>query len=159
MKKLFRFFRNCIVFSGWLFVFILITNTLISAIWSFDYLSVKSWQIFSNFWNSGGVLKTTSDILLLFTLLLLPVFFLFSFLWAKKQNYTKILLSPIVFFYNLFNSSNNKTPERILIKKSKKAQTAEDIKNEIESLKPQKSKKAGDIRSQIIQKLTDEIIR
>ena len=128
MKKLFRFFRNCIVFSGWLFVFILITNTLISAIWSFDYLSVKSWQIFSNFWNSGGVLKTTSDVLLLF-------------------------------IYNLFNSSNNKAPERILIKKSKKAQTAEDIKNEIESLKPQKSKKAGDIRSQIIQKLTDEIIR
>lgn len=159
MKLFFRFFRNCLVFFGWLFVYILITNTIIRAIWNFDYLSTKSWQIFSSYWNSGGVLKTSSDVLLLFTLLILPIFCLLGFLLLKKQNFAKLFLASISFVFKFFSTSSPKTPERIAIKKAKNAQTAEDIKNEIESLKPQKSKKAGDLRSQVIQKLTDEIIR
>lgn len=157
MKKIFSAFRNILVFFGWTYVFVFITNALISAIWNFEYISTASWKIFSTYWNSGGVLKTSSDILLLLVLFLLPILFIMGFFWAKKQNYITIFTYPIIFVYNLFNSSSITDEERIIIKKTSKSQTADDIKNEIESLKPQKPKKAGEIRTQIIQKITDEI--
>lgn len=157
MKKLLRLIRNLLVLFGWTCIFSVISNTLITLVWNFNFLSVHSWQILSTFWNQGGVIKTSSDILLVSSLILLPFLWLIGFILALKLNYISIFLSPFGFFSRLFGGKDVGS-ERIVIKNLKSGrQVVEEIKAEIESLKPEKSKEAGNIRSEITKKLSQEI--
>ncbi len=116
-------------------------------------MSAKSWQILTIFWNEGGVLKTTSDVMLIITLLSLPLFWIIGFILSIKLNYFNLLAIPFSFIYRLFNKNEDKEPERIVIKNIKSSQQMiDDIKAEIESIKPEKSKEAGNIRSEITKK-------
>lgn len=154
MKKILRFFRNLLVFAGWSVIFIAVTRWLTWILWRFDFTSTKSWHIFSDFWNKGGILNTTSDILLLFVLFTLPFLWFLGFFYAKKQNYIKIFLTPLTFVYNLFNRSSADSPERIVLKNLKSSdKIVDDIKNEIASIKPQKNVNADNIRLSVNQKL------
>ena len=157
MKKLFRLIRSFLVFFGWTYLFYEISLWVVFLLWNFNISSPKSWGILQTFWNNGGVLKTTSDILLLATLIFLPLVWLTGFFFALKINYTKLFSFPISLFRKTFKIEKNKIPERIIIKNIKSSnQAVEDIKMEIESIKPQKSIEADHIRSQIIKKLSNE---
>ncbi len=158
MKKIIRLIRGIFVLIGWTGVFIFLSNLLTSIIWNFNFMSSRSWDILSSFWNHGGVIKTTSDVVLITILLTLPLFWLIGYILVLKLNYTKILLYPINLIYNIFTPKTNKEPERIVIKNIKSSQQmVDDIKAEIDSLKPEKSKEAGNLRSEINKKLSDEI--
>lgn len=158
MKKILQLFRSILVFVGWTFVFISISNLAISLTWNFNFLSIKSWKILYTFWNNGGVLKTSSDILLITSLFSLPLWWLIGFYFALKIKYINVLLSPIKLFYKIFDGKLDTEPERIVIKNMKSSQQMiEDIKAEIEALKPEKSKEAGNIRSEITKKISEEI--
>lgn len=155
MKKIFYFIRGIVIFTVWSIVFSLFSNFLINLIWRFDFMSAHSWNILSSFWNQGGVIKTASDILLISSLFLLPFLWLIGYILVLKLDYIKIFLAPINWVSSIFNS--NTKPERIIIKNLKSnSQFIEDIKNEIDSLKPQEAKRARDIRSEITQKLSKE---
>lgn len=158
MKKLMRFFRNLLIFIGWSFIFMFISNIFMSLVWNFNFLSVRSWQLLSEFWNNGGVIKTTADVLLISFLFLLPILWFIGFLLVLKINYIKIFILPLVLFDKIFGSKKNSEPERVVLKNMKPTQQiVEDIKNELESMKPEKSKEAGNIRSEITKKLSEEI--
>ncbi len=158
MKKLLRFLRASLVLTCWSSLFILCSNLLINLIWRFNFMSAKSWEVLASFWNQGGVLKTTSDILLITTLILLPVFWLIGFIFALKLKYIPLLLRPISFVFSLFHRHDDEEPERIVLKNIKSSQQiVEDIKTEIESIKPKESRFAGNFRSEITKKLTEEI--
>ena len=158
MKKILRLFRNSIVFVGWTSLFIFVSNTIMNAIWHFNFMSAKSWQTLSIFWNEGGVLKTSSDVLLITTILLLPFFWFIGFVLSIKLNYLRILAIPFSFIYNTFNKDNYKEPERIIIKNIKSSQQMiDDIKSELESIKPEKSKEAENIRSKITKRREENI--
>ncbi len=158
MKKIIRLIRGLFVLIGWTGVFIFLSNLLTSIIWNFNFMSSRSWDILSAFWNQGGVIKTISDVILITILLTLPLFWLIGYILVLKLNYTKILLYPINLIYNVFTPKTNKEPERIVIKNIKSSQQmVDDIKAEIDSLKPEKSKEAGNLRSEINKKLSDEI--
>ena len=158
MKKLLKFIRGLLIFIGWTGLFTVFSNFLISLIWNFDFMSARSWQLLSEFWNSGGVIKTTSDVLLLASLFMLPLLCLVGFILVLKINYANILLWPVKFLDNLFSSKSDNEPERIVLKNQKSSrQIIEDIKSELDSLKPEKAKEAGNIRSEITKKLSEEI--
>ena len=155
MKKILKFIRGILIFVIWTPLFIYLSNILIYQIWNFNFLSSASWNILSSFWNHGGVIKTTSDILLLLSLFLLPFLWFTGFVISLKINYFKALVG---LFSRFCTSKNPQQPERIIIKNLKNSkQIVEDIKNEIESIKPQKSEEAGNIRSEITKKLSQEI--
>ena len=150
MKKILRLLRNSVVFICWTILFTFVSNNLMDVVWNFNFMSAQSWQILNHFWNEGGVLKTSSDVLLIITLLLLPFFWFIGFIVSVKLNYLKIIAIPFSFVCRLFNKDDNKEPERIVIKNIKSSQQMiDDIKAEIESIKPEKSKEAGNIRSEI----------
>lgn len=158
MKKLFKFLRRLLVFIGWTWLFTILSNLLIFAIWNFDFMSAHSWNLLSEFWNKGGVIKTTSDVLLLASLFLLPFLWLTGYFLALKINYIQILFIPFELFERLFHNKKDDEPERIVLKNMKSSQQlVEDIKTELESMKPEKAQKAGNIRSEITQKLSKEI--
>lgn len=158
MKKIFKFLRRLLIFIGWTWLFTILSNILIFAIWNFDFMSARSWNLLSEFWNKGGVIKTTSDILLMASLFLLPFLWLTGYFLALKINYAQLLFLPFELFHRLFRDNKNDEPERIVLKNIKSSQQqVEDIKAELESMKPEKAKKAGNIRSEITQKLSKEI--
>ena len=154
MKKILRYIRNCIVLILWTISFIYIFGSLIYFIWNFNITSASSWQAIINFWNRGGIFKTPSDIILMVSLFLLPFMYIFGFIKAKNFNYFKMLSS----LYSLVFKEKIDDPQRVVIKGLKTTQQmVEDIKNEIASLKPAKTKEAGSIRSSILKKLNEEI--
>ena len=72
----------------------------------------------------------------------------------KKINFLKLIIS----FFGLFFKDNIEDPERVVIKGMKTTQQLiNDVKNEIESLKPEKNKEAGSIRSNILRKINEEV--
>lgn len=158
MKKVLKFMRGLLVFVGWTFVSVSFFNMLISLIWNFDFMSAHSWHLLSKFWNSGGVIKTTSDVLLITLLFLLPVLWFIGFILVLKINYLRIFLLPITLSEKIFHRKKDDEPKRIVLKNIKSSQQmVEEIKSKIESLKPEKAKEAGNIRTQITQKLSEEI--
>lgn len=157
MKKLLKAIRNLLVFIGWTTVFVIFSNLLINLVWHFDFMSSHSWFLLSSFWNHGGVIKTTSDILLLLSLFLLPFLWIVGFILALRLQYKEIFLKPIDLIINLFSSSDTNS-ERLVLKNIKDSeQIIEEIKTEIDSIKPEESKNASDIRSDITQKISAEI--
>lgn len=154
MKKILKFIRNIIVFVLWTIFFVCFFNTLISVLWNFNILSAQSWQTLLSYWNRGGVFKTAPDIVLLVLLLLLPFIYIIGFIKVKKLNFFKLITS----FFGLFFKDNIEEPERVVIKGMKTTQQMiDDVKNEIESLKPEKNKEASSIRSNILQKINEEV--
>ncbi len=155
MKKILKFIRGLSIFVIWTPLFVSLSNILIYQIWKFNFLSSASWNILSSFWNHGGVIKTASDLLLLLSLFLLPFLWFTGFIISLKINYFKALAG---LFSRFCISQKPQQPERIIIKNLKNSkQLVEDIKNEIESIKPQKSEEASNIRSEITKKLSQEI--
>lgn len=155
MKKLLHFLRNLIVLIGWTYVFIYLADALFIMIWNFDFTSSSSWQVVSSYWNRGGTIKTTSDILLFVALGLLPIFWLIGLLRAIKIKYMQWFLWPVKLFYNIFNGSP--LPDRIAIRYTQSSdQRVEEIKNELSSLKPSKAESSSNIRSNIKEKISKD---
>ena len=151
--KFLRFFRNSLVFIAWTFFFVVFTNFLIKHIWGFDFLSVHSWSVLSNFWNQGGIIKTTSDVLLLLSLSLLPFLWIMGVFLTKRLNFWKIFSFPFKVLLRPFFSNDNKTPPRFVIKNIKSSQQQiEDIKAELGSIKPKKSREAESLRAELSKK-------
>jgi len=151
--KILRFLRNLLVFVGWSILFIVFTNFLIKLVWGFDFLSAHSWNILANFWNQGGVIKTTSDVLLVSSLALLPLLWLLGFILVKKLDFWKIFTAPVRFVLKPFTENFSKEPQRFVIKNIKSSQQqAEDIKAEISAIKPKKAKEAESIREELSKK-------
>ncbi len=153
MKRIIKLIRAALIFVIWTVLFAFLSNQLIFLVWNFDFMSAHSWNILSTFWSQGGVIKTTSDVLLLMALFLLPFVWLTGFIFALRKNYLKLLTAP----FRIFCCRKPAEPERIVIKNIKSSQQMiEEIKNEINSVKPEKSKKAGNIRSKIKQTLAQK---
>jgi hypothetical protein len=154
MKKILRFCRNWLVLVLWTIVFLKGFCFLTTLAWNFNFLSERSWQIFAQYWNQGGVLNTTSDIMLLFSLLLMPVFWFAGAWFCIKQNYAALFVRLIERIFSIFSHNDKYIPKHITLKNVKTTQQAvEEIKNELESLKPDKSEEAGSIRTHINKKL------
>ena len=154
MKKILKFIRNIIVFVLWTLFFTYLFKTMIAVVWNFDILSNRSWHTLLSYWNRGGVFKTAPDLILLLLLVSLPFIYIIGFIKVKKLNFFKLTTS----FFGLFFKDKIDEPERVVIKGMKTTQQLiEDVKNEIESLKPEKNKEAGSIRSNILQKINEEV--
>ena len=154
MKKFLKNLRNATLWLIWTFLFVYIAHNITLFIWNFDILSSKSWKIISNYWNKGGSLKTIQDFVFFSFLLLLPFLYVFGFKKALKINYSAQLIS----FISRFFDSKIDDPERVVIKGMKtNQQYINDIKNELEALKPEKNKESSLIRTNILKKINEEI--
>lgn len=158
MKKIFRFFRGTMLLIFWTLLFVYITNALFILFWNFDYIRANSWRIMMEYWNSGGVIKSTSDTILVVSLILLPIAWLLGYRRVLKINYIDLLLKPINFIYNIFNRDTSDDGERVVIRNIKSSsQRAEEIKSELSSLKPKKAKETQDIRYNLKEKVSNDL--
>ena len=154
MKKILCIFRFTFIGCIWTFLFFIISNYVIYKLWNFNFMSARSWQTISTFWNKGGVINTFYDYLFFIVLFSLP--FIWIICWKKllKINYTSILLSPLTAYNRHVIKKYGQDSSRIVLKNIKSSQVMiEEIKEQLESIKPEKSKETLNIRAEINKKL------
>ncbi len=94
MKKFGKLLKLVFVGAAWTYVFLMLFHFICSFIWHFDIFSRSDWQIISNFWNSGGKIKSGTDFL--FVLSFIAAFALWSWGWKKlyRTKISEILALP-----------------------------------------------------------------
>lgn len=157
-KSIFRFIRFVIIGFAWSYLFIFCANFLMYGLWNFNILSARSWQTITAFWQSGGVIKTGKDYIFLIMLFSLPIIWIFGWRYFNRISYKDILLWPINAYNRRIIRKYGHDSSRIVLKNMKSSQKMiEDIKNELESIKPEKAKEVQNIRQQINQVISSEI--
>lgn len=157
MKKIFQFIRGVIILIGWTYVFTYLADVLFVLIWNFDFMSTASWQIVWQYWDNGGIIKSTLDILLFAAIIALPFLWYIGLRRVLKINFISIITSPIKLICDILNHSYNNN-KRIVIRYTKSSeQKIEEIKNELASLRPKKAVSSQGIRSNIKEKISNDL--
>jgi hypothetical protein len=97
-KKLFKFLKWIITGAVWTYIYLSGTLILFRSVWGFNYLSQKSWQILSSYWNSGGSISTGKDYLLVLCLIVLIPLWIWGWKKLYKANYVALLLAPLLWY-------------------------------------------------------------
>ena len=117
-------------------------------------MSAHSWQTIIRFWNSGGVIKSSADYIFLGTLCSLPLIWIWGWRYFLKLNYLEVLLYPINSYNRYVIKKYGQSSNRIVLRNLKSSQKIiEEIKNQLESIKPEKNKEVINIRNNVNQKL------
>ncbi|MBS4772723.1 MAG: hypothetical protein KHX55_00410 [Proteobacteria bacterium] len=157
-KSLFRFIRFIIIGFLWSYLFIVCANFLMFGLWNFNILSARSWQTISAFWQSGGVIKTGKDYVFLSMLFALPLIWIWGWRYFSRLSYADIFLWPVNAYNRRIIRKYGHNSSRIVLKNMKSSQRIiDDIKNELESIKPEKAKEVQNIRRQINDVISSEI--
>ena len=158
IKKFFHFIRFMLIGVLWSYFFITLANLLMYKLWNFSFFSARSWKTLSYFWNNGGIIKTAPDYAFLAMLLAMPFLWIWGWRRLCRVNYVDILLFPLNAYNRRIISKYGHDSSRIVLKNLKSSQKMiEEIKDKIESIKPEKAKEGNTIRTRILQKIETEI--
>lgn len=154
LKKTLKFFRNLLIGAVWTYVLLACAAVLLFSVWNFNLFSLRDWKTISDFWNAGGIIKTSRDYLFLLSLLLLPLLWIWGWRKLIRVNYLNLLLFPLnAYNRHIINKYGHDSP-RIVLRNLKSSQKAiEEIKEKIEAIKPEAPKQVGSIREEILKKL------
>ncbi|MBP5399117.1 MAG: hypothetical protein J6Y53_01690 [Alphaproteobacteria bacterium] len=163
LKKIGRFIRFCFIFVAWTGIYMSVISLLFAKAWNFYLFKKKSWQIILNFWNQGGVINSTQEILFFICLLLIiPLWFL-GLRKALKISIAKIIFFPI-FLYNAYQEKKySQAPKSIILKnmgmtlgkKSAKQNLEEMIASRMPKETDKKDLNSNKIRSSLEKKSLD----
>ena len=95
MKKLFKFIKQSISFLVWTYIYLMVSSMLFIYFWNFNILSASNWNLVQRYWESGGIIHTWKDyLLLLFLIGYIPLWYIG---WKRfsNLNWIQILLWPI----------------------------------------------------------------
>ncbi len=95
MKKILKYIRTTISLGIWTYLYMLISGSLYIFIWNFNIFSADNWNIVYRYWESGGVIHTWKDYLLLLFLIAYIPFWYIGWKYFHKLNFLQILLWPI----------------------------------------------------------------
>ena len=154
MKKIYKIFRTFLIGVVWTYLFLVVANYIIFQLWNFNFMSARSWQILNNFFDTDWALKTKADYIFLLMLFALPFLWVLGWIKALKIDYLSILLYPINAYNHYIINKYGHDSSRIVLKNIKSSQKMiDEIKNQIESIKPAKAKEVGNIRAEVQKKL------
>lgn len=156
MKKLLSIFRAFAIGIIWTYVFLVAANFVMYKLWSFNFMSARSWQTISRFWEAGGVIKTTRDYIFLLMLVSLPFLWLWGWRKLLRIDYLDILLYPLNAYNRHIINKYGHDSSRIVLRNLKSSQKMiEEIKSRLDSIKPAKAKEGGNIRAEVHKKLEE----
>ena len=154
MKKVYKVFRVSLIGVIWTYLFLVVSNYIMFQLWNFNFMSARSWQTISRFWESGGIIKTKTDYIFLLMLISLPFLWILGWLRALRIDYLSILLYPVNAYNRYVINKYGHDSSRIVLKNIKSSQKIiEEIKSQLESIKPAKTKEVGNIRAEVQKKL------
>ncbi len=111
--KMIRFLSSCVIVFV---VLIYICQFLFKALWKFDILNAKSYQIMYEYWEKGGVFNTFRDCSLGFSLIALPIVWLILSSKLYKYGLGKFLGKPFLVLYRRLTRPKTMEIEHVSIK-------------------------------------------
>ncbi len=152
ISKIFRLARNSFIAILWGLVFLSLADSVLIRFWNFSLLSSQSWDTVNYFWQAGGVIKEAKDYLFVFVLFSVPILYFLGWKCLIKQNYLNFLLFPYNLYYK--RSAKKHNTNSISIKaKNLPENNLEAIKEQINSIKPEKAQAVNKIRKQVQKKV------
>lgn len=158
LKKLLKIVRTLLIGALWTYAFLIFSQLLLWHIWRFNLFSTSAWQTIGWFWRGGGVIRTGADYLFLFSLLLLPFIWIIGWHLLTGINYLNLLLTPLQLYNRWIIRRFGHQSRRIVLRNLKSSQQSiEEIKQKLESIKPETPKEVGSIREEIQKKLETKL--
>lgn len=152
MKKFLRF---SIVGIVWTAIFLMVCLYFFVFVWNFNFLSPQDRSFLIAFWKHGGVIKSYSDYLFVFSFLICFFLWIWGYKKLLRVNYFTVLLKPLELFRQL-EARRYKPSSRIVIKNIGTSTEPKKSDNDIiaEKLKSlekdlDKNKKTDEIREQM----------
>ncbi|MBE6452166.1 MAG: hypothetical protein E7012_01585 [Alphaproteobacteria bacterium] len=113
-------------------------------------MSEHSWQIIRSFWNAGGTIKALSDYVFIIVLLSTPFIWILGLKKLLKIKYISLLLYPLNLYNRYIINKYGSDSSRIVLRNIKSGQKIiEEIKDQLDSIKPEKNKESSNIRAEI----------
>lgn len=158
MKKIKNFLRFSFISMLVLVVWTYFCRLLFRAIWNFDILDNKTYQLIAEFWEKGGVFNTFRDYSLGIAFILMPIIWIILSRKLYKYGLKKFLTMPIIKTYRYFTRPESMEVEHVSIKNlGRKDKTLDEIISE--KVKEQSKLSAGytakDLRKQITAKMEE----
>jgi len=155
MKKIKKLLRLCFISLLILVILLPVCSFLFRLIWNFELLDPKSYSMMADYWEKGGVFKTAKDYTLCFSIILLPIIWLFLSYKLYKYGLIRFLLLPVNKIYHYLSTPKNLEVEHVAIKHlGEKNQTLDEVISE--RIKKENEKTAGG-QSQTIKNLRQQI--
>lgn len=157
LRKLLKLIRALFIGTLWTYVFLVLANILLFYVWNFNIISARSWQTISYFWQGGGIIKTSKDYVFLLTLLILPFIWIFGWRYFNSVNYADFFLYPIIAYNRRIIRKYGHDSSRILLRNLKSSHKAiEEVKQQLDSIKPEAPKEVSSIREEIQKRIESE---
>ena len=154
MRKFFCLLRTLLIGVIWTYIFLALSGLLFIRLWNFNFLAPSGWRTISDFWQVGGVIKTSRDYLFLLMLAAVPGVWLWGWRRLLRIGYFNLLLSPVNRYNRYVINKYGHNSKRIVLKNLKSSQKMiDDIKNQLESIKPESPKEVKNIREEIQKKI------
>ena len=95
MKKLLKIFSLVLSLIVWTYLYVILFGQILLCFWNFNILSAQSWNIVYQYWESGGIIRTWQDYLLLLCLVLyLPLWYI-GWKHFRRISWLQVLLWPL----------------------------------------------------------------
>lgn len=157
LKKFFHLIRFLLIGTIWTLVFLVLSSLIMYQVWNFDIFNFGDWQTIERFWNSGGTIKIAKDYAFIGSIILIPILWIWILYKLNKINWLDIILAPVHSYNAWIIRCYGSDSKRIVLKNIKSSQdNIEFIKQQLESIKPEKPREVVNIREEIQKKIESE---
>lgn len=154
IKKFLRLIRTLIIGTIWTYVFLVLSHFIMLLLWNFNIFALADWQTIARYWNSGGAIKVARDYAFLGCIILLPILWIWGWRRLNKTGYLELFLAPVQAYNRWIIRRYGSNSSRILLKNLKSSQNnLEDLKMQLEAIKPGKPTEVVNIREEIQKKI------
>lgn len=155
LKFITKSLKTIIIGILWSYIYLYVINAILIYIWNFSTFSANSWKMLNIFWESGGIIKTGKDYLLITTLLLLIPLWLYGWKKMLKINFLHFFLAPINAYNNYKIRKYGDSGSRIILHNmGTTVKTEESIEQMVKPSTPAKTDaEANKIRNAVFEKI------
>lgn len=155
MKLLLKIIRTFTIGLIWSWFYFVIVNYILINFWNFSTISASSWHLLNSYWESGGVIRSGKDYLLITILIFYIPFWLWGWRLLTNISYLTILIIPIQWYNNRIIHKYGASSPRILLKNMGRSKK---IEEEIEEMsKPKTQNKTDEEVNKIRNAVADKI--
>ena len=155
LKKLAKLLRILIIGAIWTYLFLIVANFFMRAIWNFDLFSPASWKFLSAQWDKGGKIVSAKDYIFATCLLAILPLWIYGWKLSLRVSPIKVLFFPVLLYDRFIGSRGIDDTPRITFKNvetSKKVSLEELI--DARMPKAKENQNANDIRQAVHEKIS-----
>ncbi|MDD4556845.1 MAG: hypothetical protein PHE89_05935 [Alphaproteobacteria bacterium] len=164
LKKIFLLIKFSITTMAWGYIYFHAMRFLFLKFWNFDIVYLENWNIIAEFWQGGGIIQTSKDILFMTSIILSLPLGLYILKKSLSFKYTSLITKPIEIYdryiLNKYDGNSSRLVLKNLSTKAEKVSLEDLIETKIKEKEKEDNKdknlKADEIRLNIQSKIKNK---